>query len=420
MNVYSMNAKFLPKAAGRITLAGLLLWALVACKEHGSWSGVDEDLQGDNSKILSQSAQISQLIPTRVAQRDAWAADIGRIMDELKISKTRENVCSVIAVVDQESNFVANPAVPDLGNKAIKAFQTEVPQKFIKQFGPALGPAVSRYFTYVLLNEPSKENSFLVQMRAVKTEQQLDLIYRQIFAYVAKQFYADSIANAAAKFMGKDFGEENNPITTIGSMQVSVKYARQHQRDHASVNELRDYMYTREGGLYYGIHRLMKYHANYDNTQYRFADYNSGMYSSRNAAFQQSINKLLNLAMSLDGDLLLYDKDDNVQSMPSQTETALNQLFADHGMAMKSEEIRADLLQEKQAEFENTTTYQNVINLYKRQFGKNPPYAIMPQVLISGPKLSKDYNTNWYAANVTRRYDTCMRRAGIGGRHHKR
>ncbi len=420
MNVYGMNAKFLLKAAGRITLAGLLLWGLAACKEHGSWSGIDEDLRGGDGKILSQTAQISQLIPARVAQRDAWAADISRIMDELKISKTRENVCSVIAVVDQESNFVANPAVPDLGNKAIKAFQTEVPQKFIKQFGPALGPAVSRYFTYVLLNEPSKENSFLVQMRAVKTEQQLDLIYRQIFAYVAKQFYADSIANAAAKFMGKDFGEENNPITTIGSMQVSVKYARQYQRDHVSVNELRDYMYTREGGLYYGIHRLMKYPANYDNTQYRFADYNSGMYSSRNAAFQQDINKLLNLAISLDGDLLLYDKDDNAQSMPSQTETALNQLFADHGIAMKPEEIRTDLLQEKQAQFENTTTYQNVINLYKRQFGKNPPYAIMPQVVISGPKLSKDYNTNWYATNVTRRYDSCMRRGGAGGRHHKR
>jgi hypothetical protein len=418
MNVYGMNAKFLLKATGRITLAGLMLWGLSACKEQESWSGADKNTADDKGKILTQPAQISRLIPARVAQRDAWAVDISQIMDELKISKTRENVCSVIAVVDQESNFVANPAVPDLGNKAIKAFQTEVPQKFVKQFGSALGPAVSRYFTYVLLNEPSKENSFLVQMRSVKTEQQLDLIYRQIFAYVAKQFYADSIANAAAKFMGKDLGEENNPITTIGSMQVSVKYARQYQRDRASVNELRDYMYTREGGLYYGIHRLMKYPANYDNAQYRFADYNSGMYSSRNAAFQQDIKKLLNLNMPLDGDLLLYDKDDNAQSMPSQTETALNQLFADHGMAMKPEQIRGDLLKEKQAEFENTPTYHNVITLYKRQFGKNPPYAIMPQVVISGPKLSKDYNTNWYASNVTRRYDTCMRRSG--GRFHKR
>ena len=415
-----MNARFLLKTIGHITLAGFLLYSLSACKDSGGWYGGNDDSPDDSSRILNQPSQISRLIPARVKERDAWAVDISRIMDELKISKTQENVCSVIAVVDQESNFVANPTVPDLGNKAIKAFQTEVPQKFVRQFGPALGPAVSRYFTSVLVNEPSKENSFLIQMRTVKTEQQLDLIYRQIFAYVSKQFYADSITNAAAKFMGKDIGEDNNPITTIGSMQVSVKYAREHQRDNASVNELRDYMYTREGGLYYGIHRLMKYPAAYDNAQYRFADYNSGMYSSRNAAFQQDINKLLNADMALDGDLLLYDKDDKAQSMPSQTETALNQLFADHGMPMKPEQIRADLLQEKQAEFENTSTYQNVITLYKQQFGKNPPYAIMPQVVISGPKLSKDYNTNWYATNVTRRYETCMRHGGGTGRHRKR
>ena len=415
-----MNARILLKTISHITLAGFLLYSLSACEDSGGWSGGDDNSPDDSSRILNQPSQISRLIPARVKERNAWAVDISRIMDELKISKTQENVCSVIAVVDQESNFVANPTVPDLGNKAIKAFQTEVPQKFVRQFGPTLGPAVSRYFTSVLVNEPSKDNSFLIQMRTVKTEQQLDLIYRQIFAYVSKQFYADSITNAAAKFMGKDIGEDNNPITTIGSMQVSVKYAREHQRDNAPVNELRDYMYTREGGLYYGIHRLMKYPAAYDNAQYRFADYNSGMYSSRNAAFQQDINKLLNTDMALDGDLLLYDKDDKAQSMPSQTETALNQLFADHGMPMKPEQIRADLLQEKQAEFENTSTYQNVITLYKQQFGKNPPYAIMPQVVISGPKLSKDYNTNWYATNVTRRYETCMRHSGGTGRHRKR
>ena len=32
----------------------------------------------------------------------------------------------------------------------------------------------------------------------------------------------------------------------------------------------------------------------------------------------------------------------------------------------------------------------------------------MPQVVISGPKLSKDYNTNWFATNVDKRYQTCM------------
>ncbi|MDB0159951.1 DUF1615 family protein, partial [Escherichia coli] len=63
------------------------------------------------------------------------------------------------------------------------------------------------------------------------------------------------------------------------------------------------------GGLYYGIHRLMVYPADYDKAIYRFADYNSGMYSSRNAAFQKMLKELTDKDISLDGDLLLYTKD---------------------------------------------------------------------------------------------------------------
>lgn len=410
-----MNVKFMLYTVSKLVLSLTILSGLSACEEKSSWTESIGTASETDQIVLNNPVKISRLIPARVKDREFWAVDIARIMDELKIAKTKENVCSVIAVVDQESNFVANPAVPGLGAKAIKAFQTEVPEKFVKQFGPTLGPAISRYFIYVLVNEPSKENSFLNQMRTVKTEQELDLIYRQIYIYVSKQFYANTLANAAANLMGKDLGERNNPITTIGSMQVSVQYARDHQRDSASVNELRDYMYTREGGLYYGIHRLMKYPAAYNQAQYRFADYNSGMYSSRNAAFQENINKLLHIDMALDGDLLFYDKNSKALTMTSQTEAALNQLFADHGLDFKPEKIRADLLKEKEPDFENTATYNKVLELYKQQFTKLPPYAIMPQVIISGPKLSKDYNTNWYASNVNRRYTNCMR-IGAGSR----
>lgn len=398
------------------TVAVLMLAGLTSCKQENHQLQEDNDGMDEQSVILKSSEQVSRLIPARVKDRAGWAADMSRIMDELGVSKTKENVCSVIAIVDQESNFDANPVVPDLGVKAIKAFQTEVPQKFMRQFGATLGPAVARYFDYVLKNEPSINNSFLEQIKGVKTEQELDLIYRQIFDYVAKQFYADSLTNAAAKFIGKDISEDNNPITTIGSMQVLVQYARDHQRDHMSVNELRDYLYTREGGLYYGIHRLMKYPADYDKEIYRFADYNSGMYSSRNAAVQQDLSKLLNMDIALDGDLLSYDKSGHALEAPSQTEAAINQLFADHHMALKPEKIRADLLKEKESDFEKTDTYIQVLSIYEQQMGKMPPYAIMPQVAIIGPKLKHEYNTNWYADNVNRRFEACMSR----GRHHRK
>ncbi len=90
---------------------------------------------------------------------------------------------------------------------------------------------------------------------------------------------------------------------------------------------LRTDLYSQYGGLYYGIHRLMMYPADYDKPLYRFADYNSGMYSSRNAAFQSMLNDLTEAELDLDGDLLLYGKDGSPKSAKSQSERELISVF---------------------------------------------------------------------------------------------
>ena len=51
------------------------------------------------------------------------------------------------------------------------------------------------------------------------------------------------------------------------------------------------------------------------------------------------------------------------------------------------------------------------VRMYEEKTGKKPMYAIMPEVVISGPKLSRDYNTNWFASRVNSRYETCMKKA---------
>ncbi|MCP5775285.1 DUF1615 family protein, partial [Klebsiella pneumoniae] len=88
----------------------------------------------------------------------------------LGIPQTKENVCTIVAVVDQESNFVADPTVPGLGEKAVKEVQGRLDEKFKDKLGQAIGGTVAGYFQEVLKNHPSPEDNYLSQMRRVKTE----------------------------------------------------------------------------------------------------------------------------------------------------------------------------------------------------------------------------------------------------------
>ncbi|MDM1757537.1 MULTISPECIES: DUF1615 family protein [unclassified Acinetobacter] len=375
--------------------------SLIACGK-GSWFGDDEP--------QLESEQIRKLIPNRVQNRESWAKDMFDISQELNIPTTKDNVCTMIAVVDQESNFVANPVVPGLGDKAVKEVTTRLNEKFEDKLGETIGGTVATYFEQVLKTQPTPEDNYLKQMRKVRTEKDLDVLYREIFAYMAKHYHVSALTGAA-KLVGQDIGEKMNPITTLGSMQVHINYAKDNKRSSMSTNELRDDLYTEYGGLYYGIHRLMLYPADYDKAIYRFADYNSGMYSSRNAAFQKMVDKLADADLALDGDLLSYDKNGNPRAATTTTEKTIISLFAKNNILVTPRQLRNDLKKEKEKGFEKTQTYIAISKLYKEKTGKEPMYAIMPEVVISGPKLSRDYNTNWYASRVNGRYETCMQRA---------
>lgn len=375
---------------------------LSACGK-GSWWSDDEQKQ-------LNSEQIRKLIPARVHDRESWAKDIYDITQTLKIPSDKENICSIIAIVDQESNFAANPNVPGLGQKAVKEVSTRLQEKFEDKLGTTIGAPIANYFNDVLQNQPSVENSYLKQMSKVKNEEELDVLYRQIFDYMSQHYHVSALTGAA-KLVGQDISEKMNPITTLGSMQVHINYARAHKRNTVNNNELRDDLYTQYGGLYYGIHRLMLYPAAYDKAIYRFADYNSGMYSSRNAAVQKMVEKLSGIDLDFDGDLLSYDKNGDPLASSTSTEKAIANLFMSNKILITPRQLRDDLKKEKTADFEKTQTYITISKLYKEKIGKDPIYAIMPEVVISGPKLSQEYNTNWYASRVNGRYETCMQRA---------
>ena len=297
-----------------------------------------------------------------------------------------------------------------MDEKEVKEVQDRLDEKFKDKLGDAIGGTIAGYFQQVLKEQPSPEDNYLSQMRRVKTERELDELYREIFDYMSKHYHVSALTGAA-KLVGQDVGEKMNPITTLGSMQVHIGYAKDNKREGGSMADLRTDLYSQYGGLYYGIHRLMMYPADYDKPLYRFADYNSGMYSSRNAAFQSMLNDLTEAELDLDGDLLLYGKDGSPKSAKSQSERELISVFAQHNILVTPRQIRSDLKKEKEKKFEDTATYRAVAKLYQEVTKKEPFYAMMPEVVISGPKLSRDYNTNWFATRVNGRYQTCMQRA---------
>lgn len=366
---------------------------LTACQSQ------DGEEEANKYKIL-ETRSIQKLIPARVAERNVWATDVRAIMDELKIERNLVNTCSIIAVVDQESNFIADPMVPGLGKKAIKEMNERLTKK--------LGAKMAGYFDDMLQKYPTPDDNFLKRLEAVKTERELDQLYREMFAFYTKKYNVSLLAGAAKIIARQDLAEAFNPVRTLGSMQVNILYASENARSGGGINKLRDDLYTQYGGLYYGIHRLMVYPTHYDKAIYRFADYNSGMYSSRNAAIQKAIAKLSGQKLALDGDLLSYDKDGDALAGKTDTENLLNDIFTQNALMIDADRIRKDLRKEKQESFEETATYLQVRQLYQEKFKQELPYAIMPEVVISGPKLSRDYNTNWFASRVNQRYTRCI------------
>ena len=341
-----------------------------------------------------QPTQIANAMPNRGQDKTAWANDMFEIFNTLKIERNNQNICSAVAIIDQESNFKADPPVPNLGKTSL----TELNSKLDKK----LGNLLAGYFRTMLKNEPTPQNSFEKQILAVQTEQQLDRIYHQMFDFFSQNYYTNKITHIT-KLVGADISEKLDPINTLGSMQVHIDYARDHRRNNGDSEDLRRDLYSRYGGLYYGIHRLMLYPANYADPIFRFADYNSGIYSSRNAGFQKMLAELSKQKLDFDGDLLIYNGNGQ-----SQSEKALNRLAQQGYITLTPQQISSDLSKEKTAVFENTPTYQTISGLYKMKTGKNPLTAIMPQVVISGVKLRRDYNTQWYADGVKKRYLSCL------------
>jgi hypothetical protein len=154
---------------------------------------------------------------------------------------------------------------------------------------------------------------------------------------------------------------------------------------------------------------LLDYAASYDTMLYRFADFNAGHYASRNVAFQNAVNIASKTRLALDGDLLIPRS-----RLPSSTELAVRKLAAQ--LDLSEGQIRNDLEREDDPSFDGTRLYKRVFALAERGGSNALPRAMVPQIRLESPKITRKLTTEWFARRVDERYQRCLANANPGSK----
>lgn len=397
--------RFARTCLNTLIVPGLLV--LLAARPAMS-SEPDPVSAGTLAQVLShgQTRRLISLAQPNLKDAGGWAGDILWALEISGLSRSAENVCALIATIDQESNFKANPPVEGLGRRAIAALKAKLD-------GTGLNALVLRT---LFAADPSIKQRLLDRLRAARTERDIDVAYRKL---IAETLTVQSIIELDRDYgLGAaEFLESRNEITTIGSMQVSVVSALEFERRYLGrplyfedIYRVRDFLYTRRGGILAGTRQLLGYRSGYAEKLHRFADYNAGRYSSRNAAFQSAVSRLDGRDLDLDGDLLIYRGQD-VSAAKSRTEQAIIRIAEARGLALDRRQIRQNLRMEKDFGFTATPTYTRVIGLYKNTYGEDPPFARIPEIRLESVKLDRPLTTAWFAKRVDGRYRRCLSRA---------
>ena len=351
---------------------------------------------------IAETTKLIRNARPNVTDPQGWAIDLLDVLRNQSLPANRENICSAIAVISQESGFVADPSVPGLGNLAEKTLQTKLGRI----------PILGRVALNFLETSPSLGDSYMARIRAAKTERDLDMTYRSIVDDAGKR---SSLSLLVQSGLLNQMIEDRNDINTIGSMQVSVRFALAKAREGrylpmnlADVYAVRDDLYTRHGGMHYGVLQLLGYDSGYNRKIFRFADYNAGRYASRNAAFQKIISILSKTKLAADGDMLLYNKDQQALTKISSTETALRGVIRKFSLGIDDKKLRADLLKEKSADFPATQTYLQLRELFARSSKQPVAFAEIPYIELNSPKIRRHMTTQNFAESVDKRYQKCV------------
>ncbi|MDP9045318.1 MAG: DUF1615 domain-containing protein [Pseudomonadota bacterium] len=368
-----------PRAGGALVpVVALVAW-LAGCSSAPTVADAPQPPRPADVKLL-----IDRVLPERVADRAGWVTDLYAAFSAQQLDPSKGNVCAVVAVIEQESGFRADPVVPGLGAIAWK----EIDRR-------AAAAGLPSMLVHAALQLPSSNgHSYADRIGSARTERDLSDAFEDFIGRVP---------------LGQTLFAGANPIRTRGPMQVNIafveRYTASHPYPYPVARSAADEAFTRRGGVYFGVAHLLDYPAAYDRILYRFADYNAGQYASRNAAFQRAVTSASGIPVIPDGALLAHDSS---ARNAGSTELAVDVVAARIGLSPAA--IHADLERGKEKAFEATALYQRLYELAERAEGRPLARAAVPQIQLSGPKITRDLSTEWYANRVHERYTRCMGR----------
>ncbi len=330
-------------------------------------------------------ALIARVLPSSLADRAGWATDIHAAFASMDLPANAASLCAAVAVTEQESGFRVDPVVPGLAAMAWKEIDAQAERAGVPRL-------VVR--TALRLTSPDGR-SYAERIDAARTEKQLSDIFDDFIGIVP---------------LGRSFFANRNPVRTGGPMQVGVAFAQAQAQakgyPYPVAGTIRNEVFTRRGGLYFGIAHLLDYAAPYDRPLFRFADFNAGRWASRNAAFQNAVAVASGVPLDLDGDLIRHAA---AAGEPGATELATRTLARRLGMT--AGEIRRDLERGGERGFEHTTLHERVYALAERTNGRALPRAVLPRIALASPKITRKLTTEWFARRVDERHQRCLARA---------
>ena len=336
-------------------------------------------------------SQLVELLPASLADREGWAGDFQAAFQLLKVSPSTENLCAALAVTEQETGFKVDPAVPNLA----KIARTEIEQR-------ASSFKIPKALVAGALKVSSTDGrSYATRIAAVRTERDMSELFEEFIGRVP---------------LGARLFADINPVRTGGPMQVSIDFSERHAKAHGYSYgkdlSIRHEVFSRRGGLYFGIAHLLAYPTSYERHIYRYADFNAGWYASRNAAFQAAVSVASGVPLALDGDLFLAGSKFGTPPVGA-TEAATRSLGSTLGISDSG--IRRALETSVELAFEDTDLYASVFALGEARGGKPLARAVIPRITLKSPKITRTLTTEWFANRVQERYQRCVNRSFARG-----